>query len=283
MGENKTFEAPVFTPPTPTFEPPKHTGPSCYYHKDEPAVSSCARCGKHLCSDCHDSYKVAIGEYAGKALCYDCCRELVQENVDQLTANKKKIKTQFIISIIGMVLGFIAGLTAGFGDGVSNVIAGVVGAGVGGVFLSFMKSYLFTIFDVIKGMVASIFDGSGWAGVFGSLIGGIIRIFIEAFKCVFVTIRNTFYYINYLKETSGFIEADTAALEQMKDYMEYTLIRNQNKGVDLETLMQGESKLANNSYARIVEAQGEEKAEASIRQCVATINENGEIIRSFAA
>ena len=71
MEENKTFEAPTFTPPTPTFTPPKHEGPCCYYHKDEPAVSSCARCGKHLCDDCHDSYQVTIGEYAGKALCYD--------------------------------------------------------------------------------------------------------------------------------------------------------------------------------------------------------------------
>lgn len=35
---------PTFTPPTPTFEPPKNekpqfNGPACYYHKDEPAVA----------------------------------------------------------------------------------------------------------------------------------------------------------------------------------------------------------------------------------------------------
>lgn len=92
---------------------------------------------------------------------------------------------------------------------------------------------------------------------------------------------NTFYYIKYLRETSGFIESDTAALQQMKDYMEYTLVRNQNRGVDIETLLNQKSELADNSYARMVQEKGEEGAEAALRDCVATINENGEIIRSF--
>lgn len=48
---------PTFTPPVPTFTPPTnnapaHNGPVCYYHKDEPAVAKCARCGKFLCQDC---------------------------------------------------------------------------------------------------------------------------------------------------------------------------------------------------------------------------------------
>ena len=69
----------------------------------------------------------------------------------------------------------------------------------------------------------------------------------------------------------------------MADYMEYTMIRNQNRGVDIETLLNQKSELADNSYARMVQQKGEEGAEAALRDCVATINENGEIIRSFAA
>lgn len=52
-GDGKSDAIPTFTPPTPTFTPPKNTkpdfnGPACSYHKDEPAVAKCARCGRYL-------------------------------------------------------------------------------------------------------------------------------------------------------------------------------------------------------------------------------------------
>ena len=98
-----------------------------------------------------------------------------------------------------------------------------------------------------------------------------------------VTISNTIYYITYLKKTQGFIESDSQALEQMRAYMEYTLVRNNNRGVDLEDLMNEGSELYNNSYAQAVRDQGEEAADAALRQATTMINERGEIIRDFPA
>ena len=271
--------APTFTPPAPTFTPPaqeKHNGPVCYYHQDEPAVAQCARCGKYICKDCFDNYGVVSGEYAGQALCYDCCQQMVADNVAELTKNKKKIKFQFVLSIVGIVIGLIFGFSAGISDGFgAALITGIIGAGIGGVFLSFIKFYFSTLWEAIKVGFSN--------GLIAAIIGFVIAIFIGVFKCIFYTIKNTIEYIVYLKKTSGFIESDTAALQQMKDYMEYTLVRSQNKGVDIETLLKEESRLSNNSYAHMVQAQGEAQAEATLRGCVATINENGEIIRSFAA
>lgn len=68
----------------------------------------------------------------------------------------------------------------------------------------------------------------------------------------------------------------------MADYMEYTLVRSRNVGVDLATLMNEDSELSNNSYAQAVVANGEAAAEASLRNAAVTFNEHGEIIRSFA-
>ena len=65
--------------------------------------------------------------------------------------------------------------------------------------------------------------------------------------------------------------------------MEYTLVRNKYAGVVIETLLAQESNLADNSFAQMVREQGEEQAEATLRGVTATINEHGEIIRSFAA
>lgn len=280
---------PTFTPPAPTFTPPEnakpHNGRTCHYHTSEPAVARCARCGKYICEDCYDNYGVNSGEYAGEALCYDCCRELVAQNVKDLTRNKNKIKFQFIVSIIGMVIGFIMGLSAGIesGDAGTGFVMALVGIGIGGVFFSFLKFYLQCLWIGIKESFKSLFNGNGIWGIIGVFIGLAFRIFIEAFKSIYYTIRNTIDYIKYLKETSGFIESDSAALQQMADYMEYTMIRNQNRGVDLETLLNQKSELADNSYARMVLEQGEAQAEAHIRGCVASINENGEIIRDFAA
>lgn len=289
---------PTFTPPTQTFTPPSNSRgtrgePACHFHNDEPAVAQCAKCGKLLCQDCVDSYGVSSGEYEGQALCYDCCQELVAENVRDLTKNKRKIKFHFILSIIGMSIGFLYGFIAPLvamisagsfsGEGLlSAFLTGIIAAGIGGCFLSFIKFYFSLLWNCLKVGFQQAFQNGIW-GVIGVFIRFFIEIFVAIFQCVYYSIKNTIYYIKYLKETSGFIESDTQALQQMKDYMEYTLIRSQNKGVDLETLMGDESVLANNSFARMVQNEGEDAAEASIRNCVASINENGEIIRSFAA
>lgn len=265
---------PTFTPPTPTFEPPKDVkpqfnGPACYYHKDEPAVAKCARCGKFICQDCFDNYQVSVGEYAGKALCYDCCQQIVAANVDELKKNKNKIMFQFVLSIIGMVFGLIVGVSGGGG-----FAGAIIGIAVGGVLLSALKVFFSLVWDVIKIAV------SGQFGIL-TILSIIWNILVLIVKCLITTISNTVYYITYLKKTSGFIESDTAALQQMADYMEYTMIRNQNRGVDIETLLNQKSELADNSYAQMVQQRGEEGAEAAMRDCVATFNEHGEIIRNF--
>lgn len=273
-GDGKSDAAPTFTPPTPTFTPPKNTkpdfnGPACSYHKDEPAVAKCARCGRYICQDCFDNYGVSKGEYAGKALCYDCCQQIVAANVEDLKKNKNKIMLQFIVSIIGMVFGMIVGISSGGG-----VAGAVIGLAVGGVLLSALKVFFSLVWDVIKIAV------SGQFGVL-TVLSIIWNILVLIVKCLITTVSNTVYYINYLVKTSGFINSDTQALQQMADYMEYTMIRNQNRGVDIDTLLNQKSELADNSYAQMVQQRGEEGAEAAMRECVATFNEHGEIIRNF--
>ena len=263
-----TFKAPSEDIPTFTAPARQHfTGPACHYHNDEPAVGRCARCGKPLCQDCCDSYGVISGEYAGKHLCYDCTQEIVAENVSELTANLNKIKGQFILQIVGMVIGFFFGISGGFGSA-------LISACIGGVFLSALKAFFSLAGECIK---------IAFAGQFGilTIISIIFNLVVIVGKCIWVTVSQTIQYIVYIKKTAGFIESDSKFLEQIKEYMEYTMIRQQNRGVDLETLMQEGSQLYNNSFAQMVRDQGEEQAEAYMSQCVTRIAENGEIIRSF--
>lgn len=277
-ADNPSFKAPGDDIPTfkapnndmPSFTPPPRShfdGQACYYHDDEPAVGKCARCGKPLCEDCCDSYGVSAGEYSGKNLCYDCTQQLVADNIAQLTANLNKIKAQFILQIVGMVIGFIWGMSADFGTA-------LIMACIGGVFLRALKAFGALAWDCIK---------IAFNGQFGVLtvISIIFNLIVIVFKCIGITISQTIQYITYIKKTSGFIESDSKFLEQIKEYMEYTMIRQQNRGVDLETLMQKGSQLYNNSFAQMVRDQGEEKAEAYMSQCVTRIAENGEIIRDF--
>lgn len=277
--------APTFTPPAQTFTPPTrtHNGAVCYYHQDEPAVAKCARCGKYICKDCFDSYGVSIGEYAGQALCYDCTQQLVAENVETLKKNKKKITTTFILTIIGMIVGIIFAFSMGAESGSSGsagvqtrpgVLPILLGAMIGGCFWTFIKCW----FARVRGAVA----GGGF-NIVSIVLGLILGFVIEGVLSIYRTIRKIIECIIYLKRTSGFIESDSAALRQMSDYMEYTLVRNQNRGVDIETLLRENSQLADNSVAQMARTQTEEQIEASMRSCLATINENGEIIRSFAA
>ena len=176
-----------------------------------------------------------------------------------------------------MAIGFILGLSMGASGGVgSALLTGLICACIGGVFLSALKA-----FGSLAGQAIKI-AFQGRFGVF-TIISLIFQMLVVVVKCIFVTISNTIQYIVYLRRTSGFIESDTAALQQMRDYMEYTVARDQNKGVDLETLLAQDSTLHDNTFVQAVRTQGEAQATANLRNEVVTINEHGEIIRSLAA
>lgn len=262
---------PIFTPPTPAFTPPTNvrptfSGPACYYHQDEPCVAKCAKCGKYICKDCFDNYGVSSGDYAGQALCYDCTRQLVEENVKILKKNKVSITITFVLTLIGMLIGATCVPEGGIGMFVAMCI--------GGCLWTFLKCWGATVIGTV------LAGGCNFTAIFVSIILGF---FIQAVLSIGRTIKKVIESIVYLKRTSGLIKSDAAALQQMMDYMEYSMIRNQNRGVDIETLLNQQSELANNTYAQMVRNQGEDAAEASIRGCVASINESGEIIRNFAA
>lgn len=287
-----TFSAPGEKDGIPTFAPPENdsipvfkaptnsrvNGTACHYHSDEPAVGRCARCGKPLCQDCCDSYGVSSGQYAGQHLCYDCTQELVAENVSTLQANYATIKTQYIVCLVGVAIGALVGLMWAASSGPeAALVYGILCAAIGGSAGNFFRRYLSSVpgFFVSTGnIVLSLCIGLAKAvGCF----------FIYAIMALIETIRKIVYYVSYMKRTSGFIESDSAALQQMKDYMEFTMVRNKHREMSLESLMQEGSQLYNNSFAQMVRDQGEEKAEAYMSQCVTRIAENGEIIREFAA
>lgn len=269
-----TNNIPVFSPPVSAH----HNGITCAYHSDEPAVGRCVRCGKPLCQDCCDSYGVEAGEYAGEHLCFDCTEELVDTNLATLQANYSTIKTQFIKFIIGVVIGTIVGFTAtSRTDFTITLMYTVLFAAIGGSVLNFVKRYISSIpgFFVSTGnFVLSLVIG---------MIKAVGCFFLYGIMAFFETVRKLIYYISYMKRTSHIIENDSEILAQMRDYMAYTMIRNKNKGVSLESLMNEGSQLYNNSYAQLVRDQGEDKAEEFMSSCVTRIAENGEIIREFAA
>ena len=267
---------PTFTPPAPTFTPPKQptfNGPACAFHPNEPAVKKCARCGKPICQDCYENYQVTSGEYEGQALCYDCCRELVAQNVKQLKKNRLSIAFTFIFTLIGMLIGGIIGFYY-TGGGTSGALIIAIYACIGGCFWTFIKSWFSRIYHACKGS-----DNFLISLIIGIFVGAIIEVVLSVYR----TIRKIIECIIYLFKTSGFIKSDTRALQQMTDYMEYTQVMSRNVGVDLATLINEGSELYDNSYAQEVAQYGEAQAEANIRRCVTSINENGEIIRSFAA
>ena len=258
---------PIFTPPqdtAPVFTPPTHShnGPVCYHHPSEPAAGQCVRCGKYICRDCVEAYTVTAGEYANQCLCYDCCQQLVSENVTLLKKQKTKITALFITTIIGMLFGLGIGISS------ENAIVTI-----------FCMLWIGSFWNWIKSAVSGWWNnpqGRSAAGFVGACIGA-------GLVAPFMTIKKIIDCIRFLKSTSTAIEDDTNALAQMRDYMEYTKVTLANKGVDLNTLMQEGSQLYNNSYAHTVATSGEAAADAQLRRCTTTIAENGEIIRSFAA
>ena len=211
-------------------------------------------------------------------MCYDCCQDLVEENIQQLQENYATIKAKYIVCLIGCIIGSIIGVIWGGSAGVEgSLIYGVLCAAIGGSASNFFGRFVSAI--------PSFFVSTG--NIVLSLCVGVIKFMVcffwYAICALFETIQKIAYYMSYMKKTEGFIESDTTALQQLKDHMEYTLVRSQNVGVDIDVLLKQESKLADNTFARMVQNKGENQAEAYFRGVTATFNERGEIIRSFAA
>ena len=268
-------DIPKFTPPVndtppepdiPRFIPPKRpyrdfSGPACHHHPNAPAVDRCARCGHYVCQDCAEAYTVISGEYKGQILCYDCCQTLVSENIQLLKKQRISIWVTFILTLVGMVIG----LSMGSESGTGMMIFGMLWIG--------------SFWTWIKNSISGWWHAPGGptiAGFIGSCLGA-------GLVAPIITIRKIIQCIVYLWKTSNSIKDDSEALQQMRDYMEYTRVVSENAGVDIDTLMGEGSELYNNSYAQTLRSHGEEAADEMLRHCTTTIAENGEIIRSFAA
>ena len=267
--------APVFTPPNGSdyMQRSYDRGQVCYFHPGELSVGQCARCGKNVCKDCAESYQVGAGEYAGKTLCYRCCEELVQENVNLLAANKKQIILTFILTVVGAIIGGILGSSL-TGDGTMTFIFICIGA----TFYSFVKDFFKSI-----GQAFRVMRRSGGAG------GELLVLFFFIFKLMYIMLKSIVValikiikYSIYLARTSKALESDSASLQEMRDYMEYTQIAFANKGVDIDTLINQNSQLCNNTYAQNYRANGEAFADEAVRNATTKIVENGEVIRNFS-
>ena len=179
----------------------------------------------------------------------------------------KKQKTQIIKIGVITLIGMIAGLVVFCGAG-APALAVFIGMLWFGSFGMWVKNSFLGWWNNPA--------GRSLPGFIGACLGGAV---VAPFKTIIKIVQCVKYWIS----TSKYIEEDSEALEQMREYMEYTQVRSENKGVDLETLMAQGSELYNNSYAKMVSTQGEAAADAKLRKCTTTIAKNGEIIRNFAA
>ena len=227
------------------------SGMACYHHPSQRAVAQCRVCGNGICQDCYDVYGVTSGEYAGKALCYDCTSQLVAENVVDIDAFRARVKRERIFIIVGAVLGALVGI-AGGGGGV------IIGAGIGG-----------SLWTIVKTLISALNDES-WIVAIGVIIVSPI-----------ITIYRFISRFRQERQCREIISSDSYVLREMRDYFEYTQVMEQNDAIDLSKLADKGGELYDNSYAQSVITNGESAAQAELRRGVIQIAANGEIIRGF--
>lgn len=283
-AQAKSAGIPTFEPPknTPTFTPPStptFSGPSCDWHNDEPAVANCSRCGRPICRDCVEAYTVDGGKYAGRALCYDCIQALIKEQSSELQENYATIKSRTILVVAGVIIGLFVGIFWGATsrDVGATLVYAIACAAIGGSFANFCRNF----FSQVPAMFTS--TGNLVLSICIGLAKFVVFLIIDAVKALIETVQKLVSYGRYLSRTKNILEENQQALDQIEAFMQYTLVRSQNKGVDLETLMNENSELFNNSYAQQVRANGEQAADAALRSSATIIAANGEIVRDFAA
>lgn len=273
-------EIPTFTPPEeeiPTFTAPvgdeKHNGAVCKNHPNHPAVAQCARCGQNICKECAETCTVGAGEYANKNLCFDCCKELFEQDKKELSKNRNKVMRQYILTIIGCVIGGAIGA----GGGIVSII---LFAAIGGSILVALKPIGSALIEVFKG-VAKLAVGESIIQAIIQFFAGLIKFIILAIQCTIRTTKKLVNYTNYLIKANKAIESDKEALKEIQDFMTYMDVRARKPHEDIAKLMQEGGELFNNSYAKLLVEKGEEVADQMLRVATTRIAENGEIIRTF--
>ena len=277
----KEDEIPTFTPPEddiPTFTAPtgetKFDGPACKNHPNHPAVAQCARCGENICKECAETCSVSGGEYAGKYLCFDCCKALFDDDKKELSKNRNKVMIQYIITLIGVIIGGAIGASGG------SIITVIIFAAIGGSLLVALKPIFSALGDAISGIVEAAAGGSILSGIIQFLVG-VVKFLIVAVQCIIRTSIKLTRYTIYLVKANKAINSDKEALKELQDFMTYMDVRARKPHEDIAKLMQEGGELYNNSYAKLLVEKGEEVADQMLRVATTRIAENGEIIRTF--
>ena len=273
-------EIPTFTPPEediPTFTAPtadaKYNGVACKNHPNRPAVAQCARCGQNICKDCAETCSVGSGEYAGKHLCFDCCKALFDEDKKELRKNRNIVMFQYILTIIGVVIGAIIGADGG-------AVTVIICAAIGGSLLVALKPIFSSLIDIFSGLFEAASGGSILTGII-KFIAGAIKFLFVALQCLVRTVIKLVKYTNYLIKANKAINSDKQAIRELQDFMVYMDVRARKPKEDIAKLMQEGGELFNNSYAKLLVEKGEEVADQMLRVATTRIAENGEIIRTF--
>lgn len=260
-----------------TFTPPKNPNAPkmCYKHPDEEAYATCSNCGKYICKDCAESCAVTNDDDGTRYLCYDCCEELFKDQERKLKKDTNKIIFQYALTVIGILIGALLGADGG-------VFGALMFAVIGGAFLSAIKPIASSLAEMVKGVIKLAVGGSIMEAIVDFLVG-IFKFLVVVVQCTIRTVSKLISYTKYLISANKAIKETQQALQQLADFMAYMEIRQKSKDFDLDTLLSDEgSALFNNSYARALRDEGEEKADQMLRHATTTIAENGEIIRSFA-
>jgi len=239
---------------------------TCADHPSQEAVTNCRKCGKPICNDCCEVFRIGAGMYAGEVVCYDCSSEMVAENIANIDRFRAQVKKERTAMFAGMAVGAVIGMMAGAS---TNSAGGIIG--------------MMLLFIAIGGSIGTIasktLDYMASFGLFG-LLATVAMIWVSPI----MTIYRFFNRIRQIQQCNEIIANDSNTLREMRDYYAYTQIMEERRGrIDLEKLASQGGELFNNSYARAVVNVGEAAAQTELRQSVVTISANGEIIRNFAA
>ena len=261
----------------------------CYHHPSKDAVAQCKLCKKAICKDCREMYGVTSGEYADEALCYDCTSGFVAQNVQEVDAFKKKVKGERIRMIVGasisvaimLVLIVVTAEDVFHGADIGQTIGMIFGFIIALIFIAGLGASFGTIF----GPIYRFTKDSENAQIFLSVL--MIIAFVPIIVGLFViglpiSLYRFFKRKKQIRQAEDIIANDTLALEQMKNYFEYTqFIEKLGSNINLSKLTDQGGELFNNTYAKTVIGKGEKEAKDELRQNVIQIAEDGEIISGF--
>lgn len=203
-------------------------------------------------------------------------KQIRDNNTSVLETKLCKIKSGYVICIVGCLVGMIIGVIWGSSGGAFvAMVYGVACAAIGGSFKTFLERAALTLPDCF------VHTGNFVASLIIGIIKGIIYLVMCAVIALFETIKSIWNSQRTIKKVNAIIDEDNESVKIIRDFLEYNRCVANEEVNQLEALVADGGKLHENLFAKLVIEHDVNYAVDELNSRLSLLERNQDIVKEI--